>query len=267
MSQARDVTATFVRNGKVTLAVDGPGVISGAQRDCHSTCRRNVAGAGVALHAKPRPGYWFTGWSGACAGKRPTCTVHGGRVVAHFRRELELQLRVNSHFVFHSPYEHATTTAIATWRGKPLRGVRVHIEISCPLAGASWHEHVETGAGGRATYSFGTDMPNHIRVVSCVVHGSVEAKGKTVQEDRPAAVGFVHPLWLKTMGTDGAGHIRVRIWGRAGDRIELHSNGAVVARATLPASGWVDVAPAGVHHGSMLFVTGLHGHRSHTIVA
>ena len=44
--------------------------------DCGSACAAKfVSGSAVTLVATPPPGLAFLGWSGACTGSNPSCTV------------------------------------------------------------------------------------------------------------------------------------------------------------------------------------------------
>lgn len=85
------VTASFVVAGgggggggggaataKLVLGVSGSGAVNStpAGIDCGKTCAASYPlGSAVALSATPAPGLAFIGWSGACTGTAPTCTV------------------------------------------------------------------------------------------------------------------------------------------------------------------------------------------------
>jgi uncharacterized repeat protein (TIGR02543 family) len=77
----------------LTVAVDGPGHVSGTGIACPGDCEQSfIGGAAITLHAQAAPLAAFTGWSGACTGG-PTsaCVVsmHGPRnVVAHFAPDI-----------------------------------------------------------------------------------------------------------------------------------------------------------------------------------
>jgi hypothetical protein len=60
----------------VTKANSGTVNSTPAGINCGATCKASFArGAAVTLTATPTPTNAFTGWSGACSGAQPTCTV------------------------------------------------------------------------------------------------------------------------------------------------------------------------------------------------
>jgi hypothetical protein len=83
MSQARSVTATFSGGSTAEVAlsvsVSGHGKVIGGGINCGNgakTCTaKQKEGSSVGLTANPAAGASFTGWGGACSGKKLTCTV------------------------------------------------------------------------------------------------------------------------------------------------------------------------------------------------
>jgi hypothetical protein len=95
MSAARSVTATFSGGSSaqvaLTVAVTGHGTVTGGGITCgngRTACTaRPRKDATVGLTATRSRGATFTGWGGACRGKKPTCTVEmdaAKRVTAAF---------------------------------------------------------------------------------------------------------------------------------------------------------------------------------------
>src|SRR5262245_47031356 len=73
MDAAKSVTATFaLKQFQLSLTTAGTGTIS-----AQPSAANNVYNAGtvVGLMATAGPGYQFAGWSGACSGTAPTCSV------------------------------------------------------------------------------------------------------------------------------------------------------------------------------------------------
>jgi hypothetical protein len=269
MSQARNVTAHFVRLVLLNVSVTGPGTVSSEPNGiaCGRACASKYdAGTRVTLEATAKNGYWFLGWSGSCSGRRTTCTVTVSQahvVHARFARELELRLQIPDRLVYHEPHERATIRALATWRGEPLAGAQVALLITCP--GHRSTAVLTTGDDGRASFSFGETMPNSLRVYTCKVHGRVTARSQTSGAERPGTVRFIHPLWLETKVANGK--IVVRVWGRAGENVQLFANGNLIGRARIGSDGWVDILSAEIQRGVGLWVTGPNGHTSHRIAA
>jgi hypothetical protein len=78
MNQNRTVTATFRRIFALTVTRSGRGSVTSAPAGitCGTTCAKTfTAGTSVTLTATPEPDFPFIGWSGACSGATPTCTV------------------------------------------------------------------------------------------------------------------------------------------------------------------------------------------------
>jgi uncharacterized repeat protein (TIGR02543 family) len=82
MDAAKAVTATFVPTYVLTVSVSGPGWVgvNPPDRPCPGAnglpCSfRYRSGTTVVLTAQTGPGYAFDGWTGACAGSGPTCTL------------------------------------------------------------------------------------------------------------------------------------------------------------------------------------------------
>ena len=78
MSQARDVSASFVAIHALTITKtgSGSGTVTGAGINCGATCSNSYdEGASVTLSSAPTAGSRFTGWTGACSESAATCTV------------------------------------------------------------------------------------------------------------------------------------------------------------------------------------------------
>ena len=268
MSQARHVTAEFVyRLARLQIVVNGRGTVVGRSAGirCRTACnRRYDARRRVTLVARPRAAHWFTGWSGACHGTAPTCTVTMARarqVRANFARELELRLQVTAGLVYHLPHERALVKALATWRGRPLAGGKVRLVVTCPRQRTT--AVVRTGRNGRVVFPFGSRLPNAVRVYTCRVTARIAARGRTATSPRPGTLRFIHPLWLETKrGQNGS--VVVRIWGRSGEAVELLADGRAVAHARINRKGWVEITLPGLRL-HRLSVRGGRDHHSHVI--
>ena len=77
-----NVTATFLSQFTLSVGRSNPGTITGSPGgidraiDCGGTCSAKFTqGATVTLTATPPLGKTFVGWSGACSGNSPTCSV------------------------------------------------------------------------------------------------------------------------------------------------------------------------------------------------
>lgn len=83
---------------RVSVALDGDGRVSSqpAGLDCGATCEASFArGTSVVLEAAPGERQYFAGWSGACSGNAPRCTLTADlsvSVTASFRPATELAL-------------------------------------------------------------------------------------------------------------------------------------------------------------------------------
>jgi Divergent InlB B-repeat domain len=252
---------TVSTRGKGSVSSKAPGI------DCPSaSCRHAFAEAEIVeLRAAPRHGWRFAGWSGACKGSHGTCRVtmsEARTVTARFVGVATLALRLPRHLVLHLPYEHATVVAAATWAGRPLAHSIVTIVTVCE--GTRVVRRLRTDAKGRISFAFGATMHDRNRVVRCSVAGRFAAQGQVAAA--AGTVGFMHPLWLRSLGSTGDG-TRIRIFGRAGHLAVLHAGGATVATVRIGRHGWVDVVTRAVRSGSRIFVTSPDGHSSHVVTA
>ena len=80
LAESRSVTATFGRGtAPLTVQVSGPGSVTGGGVSCGggaTTCSANQPlNSSVTLTATASSGATFSGWSGACTGSGPTCTL------------------------------------------------------------------------------------------------------------------------------------------------------------------------------------------------
>ena len=101
--QARQITAQFSRPNDVQLSLvaQGGGGISIQTGDtdtpCASTCQTRVTyGSAVTFTATPSAGHVFKGWTGACSGQTPTCTLtleQDTQVTASFISEKQLRIQ------------------------------------------------------------------------------------------------------------------------------------------------------------------------------
>jgi hypothetical protein len=268
-SEARSVTTTPVRLVRIEVTVAGVGVVGFEPNGmrCGGACARKFhAGTRVTLEALPKAGQWFVGWTGACSGRQPKCTVALSRARlarAHFAPELELHLQIPNWLVYHQPDERATIGALATWRGKPIGNAPIELLVTCP--GRRSTVVLTTRKDGRVSYLVGATMPNSLRVYTCQVHGRVSANERTTRAQKPRAVGFIHPLWLESKMKQGK--IVVRIWGRARETAELFAGGNSMGHAVIGRNGWVEITSPGIRHGDRLWVRGHHGHTTHVITA
>jgi uncharacterized repeat protein (TIGR02543 family) len=101
--QARQITAQFSRPNDVQLSLvaQGGGGISiqtgGSDTPCANTCQTRVTyGSAVTFTATPSAGHVFKGWTGACSGQTPTCTLtleQDTQVTASFISEKQLRIQ------------------------------------------------------------------------------------------------------------------------------------------------------------------------------
>jgi hypothetical protein len=80
MTSSKTVSVNFATKLQVAVTVTGSGqgtvISSDAQLNCPSACVDYVAsGAVLTLNANPSAGSTFSGWSGACSGSQPNCTL------------------------------------------------------------------------------------------------------------------------------------------------------------------------------------------------
>jgi hypothetical protein len=266
ITEARRVVATFSRIVPLRVRVEGSGtVVSSDGGSCRTDCRSDLpTGRTVTLVAKPSAGFWFSGWTGSCHDAVRTCTVKADgaqHVRALFVRELDLALSATGGLVFHLPHEQATLGASVHWRGRPLANAEIRVRLACP-AGVTFRS-LRTDSSGRSDFTFGQEMPNERRLVSCRVTATVTHRGRTASAS-PRYLRFIHPLWIESRGAPN-GRTAVRIWGRAGEHVTLRVNGLGIAHARIGRSGWVDFVSAQIRPGTTLSVSGEAGHHSHTI--
>jgi hypothetical protein len=172
-----------------------------------------------------------------------------------------LRLRVTAGTIYHLPYEHGVIRVRATWQRRPLARARVHIKITCPHGHASFVRR--TRRDGRAVVTYGTPMPNWMRVYNCLVSARVGANGLSATSGHPT-LHFIHPLWLAARHGNG-GKVVIRVWGRRGTLFEIHVGDRIVGSDRIGQHGWVDIAPSGLHRGQMVWVRGRDGLASHLI--
>ncbi len=93
MSSAKSVTATFVPLRVLSVSVNGPGLVTVTPPNANCSSQfpcnqRYVRGNTVTLTAATGTQFLFDGWSGACTGMDPVCTLtmDGNKsVIAHTR--------------------------------------------------------------------------------------------------------------------------------------------------------------------------------------
>ena len=101
--QARQITAQFNRPNDVQLSLQAQvggsitSQIGGTDTPCVSTCQTRVTyGSAVTFTATPSAGHVFKGWTGACSGQAPTCTMtleQDTQVTASFISEKQLRVQ------------------------------------------------------------------------------------------------------------------------------------------------------------------------------
>jgi hypothetical protein len=78
MNANKSATANFAVRRTLKVGNTGPGTVTSSPTgiSCGTVCRKGFAeGTSVTLTAVPDSGHVFLGWSGACTGTEPTCTV------------------------------------------------------------------------------------------------------------------------------------------------------------------------------------------------
>jgi uncharacterized repeat protein (TIGR02543 family) len=101
--QARQITAQFSRPNDVQLSLQAQGggsitsKIGDTDTPCANTCQIRVTyGSAVTFTATPSAGHVFKGWTGACSGQAPTCTLtleQDTQVTAAFISEKQLKIQ------------------------------------------------------------------------------------------------------------------------------------------------------------------------------
>jgi uncharacterized repeat protein (TIGR02543 family) len=143
MTAAKSVSATFTAAGTpgtLTINVVGRGSVSTSAGACVSTGRAKTcvqhfkAGATARLTARPAAGQAFLGWTGACSGKRTTCTV-----------KLSEALAATATFTNRTPRTTTLTSLGAPIVRKTTSGYRVTLRFQTTVGGTARVRAVRAG--------------------------------------------------------------------------------------------------------------------------
>jgi uncharacterized repeat protein (TIGR02543 family) len=157
MVAARAVAASFTGSGSsggggvatgesLVVTVTGAGTVTAPAGSCVGvsgktrSCTQNYsAGESVALSEKPKPGYAFAGWTGACSGGKATCTATVSGSTAVGARFVRIELAPGraprvaaisggySVTLFFAVHQKGTVTAAVTRSGKALPGTSASV--------------------------------------------------------------------------------------------------------------------------------------------
>jgi len=269
MDQAQDATATFsptLATPTLTVKLAGRGHgradSTPAGIACGSDCVETYTnGQVVTLVAKAKKGSAFKGFTGCDTVQGNTCTVTletDRLVVVTFDPKELLKLRIPSRLVLHAPYDQAKMTAFAELNGKPLKGAKVRITVSCPGQHLSRH-HGVTNKKGVMHFTEARDMPNKLRLLDCRVvakakvgHRKLQARGR---------VRFIHPYWLKvaSQAKDGS-HVVISVFARPGWTFYAYVNATRIVVGKTHRNGWVKVSLPTARPGDLVWLAGINHH-------